>query len=124
MKVNHSINDIRSSRDFRKILLFAILAIYLPESVTSWKNIQKLVGLNEESCVRSCASATQCSRWSFYPSVQIANSGGTLQNLCFLESRLMIEMEKHLPTFSDSEKSAHKICGLKGIGAARGFVGI
>jgi hypothetical protein len=124
MKVNRSINHIISSRIFRRIFVFTILAIYLPESVTSWKNIQKFVGLDEESCVRSCASATQCSRWSFYPSVEIADSGGILQNLCFLESKLMIEMEKHLPTVIESEKSAHKISGLKSIGPERGFVGV
>lgn len=124
MKVKHSLKHMICPRAFRVILFFVILAAYLPESVTSWRNIRKLVDLSEESCERSCASAIQCSRWSFYPTGQIDDSGRRLENFCFLESRLMIEMEKKLPAIVDSEKSTYKISGLKSLGAARGFVGI
>jgi hypothetical protein len=107
-----------------KLFVAIILIVYVPGSVTSWSNVEKLSVSDEASCISACTEDSQCSRWSFYPASEILPSVGTVGNLCFLESKLAASLERNLPHQHSSLGTQDKTTGLKRLSGDRGFVGV
>ena len=107
-----------------KILVTIILIANAPGSVLSWSNVKKLTVSTEASCITACTDDYQCSKWSYYPTSEIVPLDGSVDSLCFLESKQAADQEKSLPPYSSPSGAPDKTTGLKRLSGNRGFIGV
>ena len=107
-----------------KILVTIILIANAPDSVLSWSNVKKLTVSNEASCITACTDDHQCSKWSYYPTSEIVPLDGSIDSLCFLESKQAADPQKSLPPYSSPSGTPDKTTGLKRLSGNRGFIGV
>ena len=112
------------ARILRTVLLCAFLIAQLSSSDKSWNNVRKVPVSNLDDCEELCSKDAECFRSNLYPNARISTAESPYPHLCFLESELMLDIEKKISALSDSRKTATRISKKKKDEIDRGYIGI
>ena len=113
-----------TARILRKVLLCAFLIAQLSSSEKSWNNVRKVPISNLDACEELCSKDTECFRSSLYPNARMSTVDSPYPHLCFLESELMLDIEKNISALSDSRKTVSRISKKKKDKINRDYIGI